>query len=136
MQKRDVVRVEELLRGRSGELAQTDGQHGRAQGVLQRLPGAEVGGERQGADHLGSTDRLLACRQYSCDRSGILRRHVDTLLPDVGRSAQADGAPAGVDVDPLRRGVRRQAGHRLHVAADARRSSRRRCRREARAPAA
>ena len=86
VEKRDVVRVEELLRGRSGELAQTDGQHGRAQGVLQRLPGAEVGGERQGADHLGSTDRLLACRQYSCDRSGILRRHVDTLLPYVGRS--------------------------------------------------
>ena len=60
VEERDVVRVRELLRRRSGELAETDREHGGAQRVLERLPGAEVGRERQRADHLGGADRPLA----------------------------------------------------------------------------
>ena len=75
VKERDVVRVRELPRRRSGELAEPDGEHGRAQRVLERLPGAEVGREREGTNHLGGADRLLAGRQRRCDRSGILRLH-------------------------------------------------------------
>ena len=53
VEERDVVGVGELLRRRSGELAETDREHGGAQRVLERLPGAEVGGDRERADHLG-----------------------------------------------------------------------------------
>ena len=62
VEERDVVGVRELLGGCSGELAEADREHGGAHRVLERLPGAEVGGERQGADHLGGTDRPLARR--------------------------------------------------------------------------
>ena len=47
VEQRDVVRVDELLRGRAGELSQTDREHGGAQGVLERLSGTEVGRERE-----------------------------------------------------------------------------------------
>jgi len=43
VKERDVVRVDELLRRCSGELAETDREHGGAQRVLERLPGAEIG---------------------------------------------------------------------------------------------
>ena len=46
VEERDVVRVHDLLRRCSGELAQPDREHGGAHCVLERLPGAEVGGER------------------------------------------------------------------------------------------
>ena len=46
--------------GRSaGELAQTDREHSGAQRVHQRLARAEVGGDRQRADHLGGADPRL-----------------------------------------------------------------------------
>ena len=57
VEQRDVVRVDELLRGRAGELSQTDREHGGAQGVLERLSGTEVCREREGADDLGRADR-------------------------------------------------------------------------------
>ena len=79
VEERHVVRVRELLRRCSGELAETDREHGGAQRVLERLPGAEVGREREGTDHLGSADRPLARRHHCCDCSGILRRHVGIL---------------------------------------------------------
>ena len=59
VEERDVVGVRELLRRRPGELAEADREHGRAQRVLERLPGAEVGGERERPDQLGGADRLL-----------------------------------------------------------------------------
>ena len=63
VEERDVVRVRELLRRCSGELAEPDREHGGAQRVLERLPGAEVGREREGTDHLGGADRLLMLRE-------------------------------------------------------------------------
>jgi hypothetical protein len=60
MEKGDVIRVRELLRRRSGQLAETDREHGGAQCVLERLPGTEVRRERKSPDQLGSADRLLA----------------------------------------------------------------------------
>ena len=86
VEERDVVGVGELLRRCSGELAEPDGEHGGAQRVLERLPGAEVGREREGADHLGSADRPLARRQHCCDCSWIVRRHVGIL----GRIAEQE----------------------------------------------
>ena len=80
VQERDVVRVSELLRRRSGELAETDREHGRAQRMLERLPGAEVGREREGTDDLGSADRLLL-RKQQANRSGILSCHVKDPIP-------------------------------------------------------
>ena len=59
VEERDVVRVRELSRRGSGELAEADREHGSAQRVLERLPGAEVGRERKGTDHLGGADRPL-----------------------------------------------------------------------------
>ena len=64
VEQRDVVRVDELLRRRSGELAEPDREHGGAQRVLERLPGAEIGRERQRPDHLGRANRLLARREH------------------------------------------------------------------------
>ena len=60
VKERDVVRVDELLRRCSGELAETDCEHGGAHRVLERLPGTEVGRERECTNHLGSADRPLA----------------------------------------------------------------------------
>ena len=60
VEKRDVVRVRELLRRCSGELAQPDREHRAAQRVLERLPGAEVGRERKGTDHLRGADGPFA----------------------------------------------------------------------------
>ena len=60
VEERDVVRVGELLRRCSGELAETDCEHGGTQSVLERLPGAEVRCKREGSDYLGSADRPLA----------------------------------------------------------------------------
>ena len=59
VEERDVVRVRELLRGCSRELAETDREHGGAQRVLERLPRAEVGRGGASADHLRGPDRLL-----------------------------------------------------------------------------
>ena len=48
--------------------------------MLERLPRAEVGRERQRADHLGGADRPLA-RSHRCRAlPGIRRRHGETLL--------------------------------------------------------
>ena len=66
-------------RRRAGELAETNREHRRAQRVLERLAGAEVGGEREGADHLGRTNRPLRYTRHFC-RCAIARRHGDTLL--------------------------------------------------------
>jgi hypothetical protein len=60
VEERDVVGVHEFLRGCSGELTEADRKHGGAQRVLEWLPGAEVGREREGTNHLGSADRPLA----------------------------------------------------------------------------
>ena len=65
VEQRDVVGVGELLRRGSGELAEPDREHGAAHRVLERLPGAEIGRERERADDLGGADRLL-------DRAGRL----------------------------------------------------------------
>jgi hypothetical protein len=59
MEERDVVRIHELLGRRSGELAETNREHGAAQRMLERLPGAEVGCDREGTNHLGRADRSL-----------------------------------------------------------------------------
>ena len=49
--------------------------------MLERLPGAEVGGEREGADHLGGTDRPLGRRHHRCDRTPLLRHCVTLTGP-------------------------------------------------------
>ena len=59
VQQRDVVGICELVRRGARELAEPYREHGRANGVLERLPGAEVGGDRQRGDQLGGADRLL-----------------------------------------------------------------------------
>ena len=121
VKERDVVRVDELLRGCSGELAETDREHGGAQRVLERLPGAEVGREREGADHLGSADGPLAGRQPCRACRGILRRHVGMLPPFDG--AERSTIPrarrsSGAGLKPARRThVRHFAGNRATVEA-------------------
>jgi hypothetical protein len=104
VQQGDVVGVSELLRGCSCKLAETYGEHGRAQRVLERLPRAEVGGERQGADDLGSADRPLAGRQHCRGRPRILRRHVSILRPDERdyRAEASSPPPAQADRPPWR----------------------------------
>jgi hypothetical protein len=52
--------------------------------VLERLVGAEVGRERERADYLGGTDRLLAGVPRCCDRSRILCRHFSVLRRERG----------------------------------------------------
>ena len=84
VEERDVVGVDELLRRRSGELAETDCEHRGAQRMLERLPGAEVGRERDRADGLGRANRLLDVRQCSTS-SGVGCRHV-AILRSVGSS--------------------------------------------------
>ena len=59
VEERDVVGVANLVRGCAGEFGQADREHRRAQRVLERLPRAEVGRERERADELGGADRLL-----------------------------------------------------------------------------
>ena len=81
MQERDVVRVRELLRRRSGQLAETHREHSRTQRVLERLPGAEVGRERQDADHLGGADRLLDRERPRASCLGFAYHH---LLDPIG----------------------------------------------------
>ncbi len=78
MKERDVVGVGELLRRRARELAEADREHGRAQRVLEWLPGAEVGGERQGPDQLGRADRLLPAPTGILGRE-LRRFHVGIL---------------------------------------------------------
>ncbi len=63
VEQRNVVRVDELLGGRSGELTQANGEDRGAQCVLERLPGAEIGRERQCAHELSRTDLPFARRQ-------------------------------------------------------------------------
>jgi hypothetical protein len=46
VKQRDVVGVGQLLGGCPGKLAELNRQHGGAQGVLERLPGSEVGRDR------------------------------------------------------------------------------------------
>ena len=70
VEERDVVRVRELLRRCTGELAEPYGEHGAPQRVLERLTGAEVGREREGTDNLGGADRLLALRDHPRAPSG------------------------------------------------------------------
>ena len=91
VEERDVVRVGELARRRSGELAEADGEHGGAQRVLERLPGAEIGRERECTDHLGDTDRPLGRGHNCCLRFGVLRRHVKdpNPLPSLRRTVQS-----------------------------------------------
>ena len=96
VQERDVVRIDELLRRRSGELAQPDREHRGAQRVLERLPRPEVGRQRQRTHHLGRTDRPLPGRRPSCACCRILRVHGDTLTrsrPPI-LTAEWSGAPA------------------------------------------
>jgi len=59
VQQGDVVGVREVLGGRAGQLAEIDREDGGAQGVLQRLPRAEVGRDRQRAYDLGGADRRV-----------------------------------------------------------------------------
>ena len=59
VQQRDVVGVGALgVRG-PGERAEADGKDRRAQRVLERLAGAEIGRERQHRHQLGRAHRLL-----------------------------------------------------------------------------
>ena len=102
VEERHVVRVDELLRRCSGELAEPDGEHGGAQRVLERLARAEVGREREGADHLCGADRPLARRQPCCDCSWIVGRHLEEPTPIV---AQARDRP----IEPPRALHRRRA---------------------------
>ena len=62
VEERDVVRVGDFRRRRSRELAETDGQHRASQGVLERLPGAEIGRQRDRPDDLRCPDRVLTRR--------------------------------------------------------------------------
>jgi len=59
VEERDVVGVRELLRRGSRELTEADREHGRAQRVLELLPGAEVGGKRERPDQLSRANRLF-----------------------------------------------------------------------------
>jgi hypothetical protein len=59
VQQRDVVGIGEFVRRGAGELAQSDREHGRANGVLDRLSGPQVRGDRQRRDQLGGADGLL-----------------------------------------------------------------------------
>lgn len=68
VQQRGVVGIGEFLRRRGGELAKSDREHRSSQRVLERLAGAEVGRERESADDLGSTDRLLDRSHHRCNR--------------------------------------------------------------------
>ena len=79
VEESDVVGVGELLGGRAGELAEPNREHRRAQCVLERLAGAEVGGERKGANHLRGTNRSLRYRRHCC-RLAIACCHGETLL--------------------------------------------------------
>ena len=60
MEECDVVRVRQLLLRRARKLAETNREDSSPQRVLERLPCAEVGREREGTDYLGSADRPLA----------------------------------------------------------------------------
>ena len=78
VEKRDVVRVRELLRRGSRELAEPDREDGASQGVLERLPGAEVTCQRESPDDLGSANRPLTHRRHV----SILRRPGSVRKPD------------------------------------------------------
>ena len=80
MQERDVIRIRELLRRRSGQLAEPHREHSRTQRVLERLPGAEVGRERQDADYLGGADRLLDRERPRAFCLGLAYRHLPILF--------------------------------------------------------
>jgi hypothetical protein len=92
VEQRDVVRGGKILGRRSGKLAEADRENGGTQRVLERLRGAEIGREREGANNLGCTDsRLVGWRP--CRPSPVVR-HAVTLLPRLqGRccSVVADG---------------------------------------------
>ena len=90
VQERDVVGVGELLGGCSGELAEPDRQHGGAQGVLERLPGAEVGSDREGADDLGSANRPLRRARCCCGTPDGVYRHTSTILLLLGKRLRVD----------------------------------------------
>src|SRR6266566_5281095 len=68
---------------------EADREHGRAQRVLERLPGAEVGGEREDAGQLGRADRLLdlICRRHA--GFGIRAVHLESLATDLAAGHQA-----------------------------------------------
>ena len=80
-------------RHRSGELPEPDREQGRAQRVLERLPGAEVGREREGAYHLGRPDRPLSGTRPRGSWSGILL-HVETLVTLERMSREGPSAAA------------------------------------------
>ena len=66
VQQRDVVGIGELVSRGARELAEPHREHGRANGVLERLPGAEVGRDRQRGDQLGGANRLLDAHSGGC----------------------------------------------------------------------
>ena len=78
VEERGVVGVDELLLRRACELTEPYRDHGGTQRVLERLTGAEVGREREGADDLRRANRLLdrgLCRPCSRGRC----RHAQSL---------------------------------------------------------
>src|SRR4029078_11144418 len=79
MQERDVIRVRELLRRRSGQLAETHREHSGTQRVLERLPGTEGRREREGADPLGGADRRLDRERLCASCLGLAYRHRSIL---------------------------------------------------------
>jgi DNA-binding transcriptional ArsR family regulator len=87
--------------------------------VLEWLPGAEVGREREGTNHLGSADRPLPWREY-CGCCGVLRRHIAILRRRHGAESVIVNLmvqyPTTVDrafaalADPTRRAVLERLG--------------------------
>ncbi len=75
VEERDVVRVRELLLRCPGELAEPDREHGAPHRVLERLPRAEIGRERQRADDLRGADRLLDGEWCHSPRLQFAHRH-------------------------------------------------------------
>ena len=79
VEERDPVRVREVLGRCAGELTKPHREHRAAQGMLERLPRAEVGRERERADHLGRAKRALGRGRCVRDCHGIVSRHPVTL---------------------------------------------------------
>ena len=95
VKERDVEGVDELLRRRSGELAQANREHRAAHRMLERLSGAEVGRERQGADDLGGANRPRARGEPGCLLPEVPLLHVATLYQERLTDACGDDRAAG-----------------------------------------
>lgn len=86
VQERDVVGVRQLLRRGGGELAEADREHRGAQSMLERLTGSEIGRQREGADDLGSADRLLDRARHRRGRRSCEAMRDSTRVVEVTRA--------------------------------------------------